>query len=174
MKLKAKLDTNSLEQLKRELLAYKNSLQGKCEILVDRLLQSGLNIANLRVAESPLGTTIVITTNHEPLQNGCKGVLLAMGKTFTSDYGEFNALLAVEFGAGIHYNKIPNPKADKLGYGVGTYPGQVHAWQDEGWFYYGNDGEWHHTYGVKATMPMVSAEEEMITQYLNIAREVFR
>ena len=48
----------------------------------------------------------------------------------------------------------------------------IHAFED-GWYYLGNDNQWHYTHGVKATMPMYNATIEIINQYKQIAREVF-
>ena len=82
-------------------------------------------------------------------------------------------MLAVEFGAGIFYNSTENPKAPELGFGVGTYPGQIHAFED-GWYYWDDKTEtWRYTHGIKATMPMYNAEQQIIQQYVKIAREVF-
>ncbi len=47
----------------------------------------------------------------------------------------------------------------------------LHAFSD-GWYYLGNDNQWHYTHGVKATMPMYNATIEIINQYKQI-REVF-
>ena len=101
-------------------------------------------------------------------------ILIATGKTVTSEDREpFYTLLAVEFGAGIFYNSTENPKAPELGFGVGTYPGQIHAFED-GWYYWDDNTEtWRYTHGIKATMPMYNAEQQIIQQYVKIAREVF-
>ena len=101
-------------------------------------------------------------------------ILIATGKTVTSEDREpFYTLLAVEFGAGIFYNSKENPKAPELGFGVGTYPGQIHAFED-GWYYWDDKTEtWRYTHGIKATMPMYNAEQQIIQQYVKIAREVF-
>ena len=82
-------------------------------------------------------------------------------------------MLAVEFGAGIFYNSEENPKAPELGFGVGTYPGQIHAFED-GWYYWDDKTEtWRYAHGIKATMPMYNAEQQIIQQYVKIAMEVF-
>ena len=83
------------------------------------------------------------------------------------------AQMLIEFGAGIHYNHVENPKASEFGMGVGTYPGQTHAFQEEGWYYMDESGEWHHTYGVKATMPMYNADIEILMNINRVAREIF-
>ena len=105
---------------------------------------------------------------------GCKAVLIATGKVKYPEGREpFNLLFAIEFGSGVRYNSIPNPKAGELGFGVGSYPGQTHAADPNGWYYFGDDGKWHHSYGIKATMPMYNASLEMIKSVSEVAREVF-
>ena len=82
--------------------------------------------------------------------------------------------MAVEFGAGIYYNKSNSIIANKFGMGIGTFPGQTHAFDSNGWYYLGDDGEWHHSYGVKATMPMYKAGTEIRKNIDKVVREVFK
>lgn len=160
----------AIEQLKR----YENSLNRKCKLLVERLAELGDKAAIMSISESPLGRTVTLRVDRKPIQDGYQAILIATGKTVeVEDREPFYTLLAIEFGAGIHYNSgNEHPKADEFGLGVGTYPGQIHAFED-GWYYLGEDNQWHYTHGVKATMPMYNATMEIINQYKQIAREVF-
>ena len=171
---KSDLSVNGIEALKSQLLQYKDSLPIKCEKLVYRLLQSGVVASQAKINESPLGKYVTVTTNISADKMGCKGILLAKGEVKEQEgYAPFSILLAIEFGAGIHYNPTPNPNSDKFGLGVGTFPGQVHAFEDT-WFYWDeNSQEWKPTHGVKATMPMYSADMEIIKNVTKIAKEVF-
>ena len=171
---KADLSVSGLNDLKRQLLQYKDELTTKCEKLVSRLLQSGVAVSQTNISESPLGKYVTVTTNISSDKMGCKGILLAKGAVKEQDgYAPFSILLAIEFGAGIHFNPTPNPNADKFGLGVGTFPGQVHAFEDM-WFYWDEKSqEWKPTHGVKATMPMYSADMEIIQNVVKIAKEVF-
>lgn len=173
-KFSEELSVKGIEALKRQLLQYKNELPMKCEKLVSRLLQSGVAVSQARISESPLGKYVTVTTNISANKMGCKGILLAKGAVKEQEgYAPFSILLAVEFGAGIHYNPTPNPNADKFGLGVGTFPGQVHAFEDT-WFYWDeNTQEWKPTHGVKATMPMYSADMKIIQNVVKTAKEVF-
>lgn len=168
------LSIKGLNNLKRQLFQYKDELPTKCEKLVYRLLQSGVEVSRSRISESPLGKYVTVTTNISADKMCCKGILLAKGAVKEQEgYAPFSILLAIEFGAGIHYNPTPNPNADKFGLGVGTFPGQVHAFEDT-WFYWDeNKQEWRPTHGVKATMPMYSADMEIIQNVVKIAKEVF-
>ena len=171
---KADLSVNGIEALKSQLLQYKDSLPIKCEKLVSRLLQNGVEVSQARINESPLGKYVTVTTNISSGKMGCKGILLAKGAVKEQEgYAPFSILLAIEFGAGIHFNPTPNPNADKFGLGVGTFPGQVHAFEDM-WFYWDEKTqEWKPTHGVKATMPMYSADMEIIQNVVKYAKEVF-
>ncbi len=172
---KADLSVNGIEALKSQLLQYKDSLQIKCEKLVSRLLQSGVKVSQTKINESPLGKYVTVTTNISADKMGCKGILLAKGAVKEQEgYAPFSILLAIEFGAGIHFNPTPNPIiSSKFPYGVGTFPGQTHAYQDM-WFYWDeNTQEWKPTHGVKATMPMYSADMEIIQNVVKVAKEVF-
>ena len=172
---KSDLSVKGIEALKRQLLQYKDSLPIKCEKLVSRLLQSGVAVSQAKISESPLGKYVTVTTNISADNMGCKGILLAKGTVKEQEgYAPFSILLAIEFGAGIHYNPTPNPNADKFGLGVGTFPGQVHAFEDT-WFYWDeNSQEWKPTHGVKATMPMYSADMDIIQNVVKFAKEVFK
>lgn len=166
------LSQSSIQNAIKELRQYQNDLNRKCEEFCRRLTELGKINAEARVNESPLGKYVTITTDIQPEKSGCKAMLIATGVTKSTDCGDVNTLLLIEFGAGIHYNPVDNPKAGELGFGVGTFPGQTHAFED-GWYYPGDDGEWHYTHGVKATMPMYNASTEMLLNIRKIAKEVF-
>lgn len=172
---KSDISVKGIEALKSQLLQYKDSLSVKCENLVSRLLQSGVAVSQSKVSESPLGKYVTVTTNISADNIGCKGILLAKGAVKEQEgYAPFSILLAIEFGAGIHYNPTPNPLiSSEFPYGVGTFPGQTHAYEDM-WFYWDeNSQEWKSTHGVKATMPMYSADMEIIQNVVKFAKEVF-
>lgn len=168
------LSTKSVQAAIKELEQYRDSLQAKCDLLVARLAQIGQVAAIQHISESPLGNTITVRVDKSPQLMTSNAILIATGKTVTSEDREpFYTLLAVEFGAGIFYKSEENPKAPELGFGVGTYPGQIHAFED-GWYYWDDKTEtWRYTHGIKATMPMYNAEQQIIQQYVKIAREVF-
>ena len=172
---KSDLSVKGVEALKRQLLQYKDSLSIKCENLVSRLLQSGVAVSQTKISESPLGKYVTVTTNISADKMGCKGILFAKGAVKEQEgYAPFSILLAIEFGSGVHFNQTPNPLiSSEFPYGVGTFPGQTHAYQDT-WFYWDeNTQEWKPTHGVKATMPMYNADMEIIQNVVKYAKEVF-
>lgn len=170
------LSVEGVEALKSQLLQYKNSLSVKCEKLVSRLLQCGLDVATAKISESPLGKHITVSTSIDAKTMGCDGILLAKGDVNQQEgYEPFSILLAIEFGAGIHYNRgTVNPLINSnFPFGVGTFPGQTHAFEDT-WYYWDDKREqWVATHGIKATMPMYNAGEEITNKILSIAREIF-
>ena len=172
---KADLSVKGIEALKSQLLQYKDNLHIKCEKLVYRLLQSGVEVSQSKISESPLGKYVTVTTNISADKMGCKGILLAKGTVKEQEgYAPFSILLAIEFGAGIHYNPTPNPLiSSEFPYGVGTFPGQTHAYEDMWWYWDENTQEWKPTHGVKATMPMYNADMEIIQNVVKFAKEVF-
>ena len=172
---KSDLSVSGLNDLKRQLLQYKYSLPIKCEELVSSLLQSGVAVSQTKISESPLGKYVTVTTNISADNMGCKGILLAKGAVKEQEgYEPFSILLAIEFGAGVHFNPTPNPLSAEMGYGVGTFPGQIHAFDLNGWYFWSEEKQqWIHSYGVKATMPMYSADMDIIKNVVRIAKEVF-
>ena len=172
---KTDLSVKGIEALKSQLLQYKDSLPIKCEKLVSRLLQSGVAVSQAKISKSPLGKYVTVTTNISADKMGCKGILLAKGAVKEQEgYAPFSILLAIEFGAGVHFNPTPNPLiSSEFPYGVGTFPGQTHAYEDMWWYWDENTQEWKPTHGVKATMPMYNADIEIIQNVVRTAKEVF-
>lgn len=170
--IRGELSSKGIQNIINQLQDYKQDLHRKAELLCQRLAEDGLTVAQAKVGESPLGKTISLRIDMEPSKAGCKAMLIASGQTKSNDYGTVSTLLLVEFGAGVFYNPSDNPKAGEMGYGIGTFPGQIHAFED-GWYYWGEDEKWHYTHGVKATMPMYSASVAIREQVASIAKEVF-
>lgn len=170
--IRGNLSSKEIQSIIDQLQDYKLDLHRKAELLCQRLASAGQAVALQSISESPLGKTITLRVEMESRTDGAKAILVAAGQTKSNDYGEINTLLLVEFGSGIHYNSKGNPKAGEFGMGVGTFPGQIHAFED-GWFYWGEDDKWHYTHGTKATMPMYNASITIRQQVAAIAKEVF-
>lgn len=175
------LSRKGIADAKKFLLDYKNrTLPNKIREYVQSLSELGLSVIDTRLGQSPIGSYVQVNLDIEPSRVGTKAIITAIGEVkegFRPDgtpYPPFNLLLAIEFGSGIYYNPVPNPNAEELGFGVGSFPGQIHAFED-GWYYWDEkDSKWKYTHGIRATMPMYSADIEIIGQYVNIAKEVFK
>ena len=176
MKIKEDLSVKGIESVKKKLVQYRDvELPRKCKELIERLLQSGVSVSRAKIDESPLGKYVTVTTDISADKMGCKGILLAKGEVKEQEgYAPFSILLAIEFGAGIHYNPTQNPIiGSEFPYGVGTFPGQTHAYEDMWWYWDEKTQEWKPTHGVKATMPMYSADMEIIQNVVKEAKDVF-
>ena len=164
-KISMTLSRSSINNAINELKAYKRELVNKNDIFVRRLAEIGLNVVNMKVRQA-LGDSDDATS---------KAYVDSLGKLVKAEiHLTGKDSLFLEFGAGIYYNTPgQHPLEDEFGYGVGTYPGQTHAFDDY-WFYtdeQGNTGQI--SYGTQATMPMYSASIEMYQEVTRIAREVF-
>ena len=99
-------------------------------------------------------------------------------------YMESPAAMFVEFGAGVIYG-AGHPFAAELGMGPGTFPGQTHAFNPNGWWFKTDDPKlatktdrygyyWHHSYGNPPHMPMYHAARAVVRKAPQVAAEVVR
>lgn len=174
--LKSDLSIQGINRLQKELEKYRDSLTYKTRLLAEKLAEIGIKVAEAKIGESPLGKYVTIKTDITEEKTGCKAILIATGETFEHEgYAPFNSLLAIEFGAGIRYNSEENPKAPDLGFGVGTFPDQTHAFDKNGWWFWSEEKQaWIRSYGVKATMPMYQASIEIQQNIVKVAKEAFK
>ena len=151
-----------------------NILPKKIKAFVEALTELGATEVRTRIDESPLGGHVVVSTNISEEKTGCKAMIVAVGDVEESKgLAPFYTILAIEFGAGIYYNAAKNPNSAEFGLGPGTFPGQIHAFEDGWWFWNGDAQEWQYTHGVKATMPMYKAHQKMQKSIAKKAKEVF-
>lgn len=167
-------DNDSIRNAIRTIEQYRGDLPRKCQEICQRLSEEGVRVADAAINSVSIGKTITLTTNINPSKMGCQAIMKMTGReTRTEDGRIFRTHLAIEFGAGIRYNPTANPKSAEFGIGVGTFPGQTHAENPQGWWYLGSDGDWHHSYGVQASMPLYNASEDMRRKIDSIVKEVF-
>lgn len=164
-KISMTLSRSSINDAINELKAYKKEFMNKNEIFVRRLVDLGIRVADTKVRQALGDSDDAVSSAF--VDN--------MGRLVSAEIHLTGSdVLFIEFGAGIYYNTPgQHPLEDKFGMGVGTYPGQTHAF-DDFWFYtdeQGNTGQV--SYGTQATMPMYNASIEIYRQVKQIAREVF-
>lgn len=164
-------DVASVDAAIRELEAYRDTLPQKAEQIAEQLANAGYNVAfGIMAGHIYSGETI---SSLSVQQTGPTRFELVAGSV---------ALLFFEFGAGIP--GVGHPLADDLGMGAGTYPGQTHAFDPNGWWfptddpnlavYTAKDGRMYgHSRGQAPHMPMYQAAMEMRRSLEKIAREVF-
>lgn len=171
MKLQMQLNNHSIQQVIDKLNDYKNSLNKKNQIFIDRLKDIGLDIIQYNI-DTALGDGAENVTCGFQFDNALNKVSV---KLYIEDKVTNNVLF-LEFGAGYKYNPSNLGATNPLGkgqYGIGTYPGQTHAYHEEGWWYTDDKGEKKHSYGTQATMPLYKAQLEIMSNVTKIAKEVF-
>lgn len=159
-------------------MQYKKDLLVKIQKFTVALARKGIGIA-LDNLDEGYGKYIAFTIETDMKKDGVRtlmvatntGLIRSQWKTLEGEQeADVSPLLMVEFGAGLLAN---NPNASKLGMGTGTFPGQTHAEDPNGWWYMDLDGVWHHSYGISPTMPMWNAATGMMNAIRETAKEVF-
>lgn len=161
----------SIDKAIKELETYRDGLQSKADAIAHGLAELGYTVAARILSQHVFdGDTLSSLTVES------KGA----GKYIL--YAESKAILLVEFGVGARAGN--NPLGAELGMGAGTYPGQTHALDPNGWWFQTDDARlivrtdsngqgWGHSYGYPARMPFAMASENMKRDLLNVAKEVF-
>lgn len=175
--LKMNLSVSSVQSCIKELKAYQNDLNRKCEELCFRLCAEGMPIARAYIGESGFGRYIRLSSEITPEKAGCKAIIIMEDTTkIKSEWqtkegvrsAEVSPMLMLEFGSGL---KAENP-ANIPGVGTGTFPGGKHG-NEQGWYYMDLEGNWHHSTGVSPKMPMYHTAKELREKVVAIAKEVF-
>ena len=175
-------DSKSINNLIKTLEQYRDGLQGKMELLISRLLDIGVDTAESNTGD--YAGFIVFKKHLMADKNGIDGVIVATdgskmirkwmknGKVVSAIV---SPLLMAEFGSG-WLAKVMSTKdyrGNELGVGQGTFPGQTHAFDKDGWSWTTPDGKEHHSYGEAPTFPMYSATIAILNEIDRIAKEVF-
>lgn len=178
-KIRMTLSPTSVKQAQNELLKYKKELLKKCQLFVDALAREGITVAS--AMSGVYGQYILFERETEPTETGAKAIMYATNTGIihsqwqladgTVREADVSPLLMAEFGAGLKANN--SDVAKKYGMGTGTFPGQTHASDPEGWWYMDLSGVWHHSYGIDPPMPMEHASIAMCFLIADIAKEVW-
>ena len=170
------LSASGINQIIDGLRKYSMGLKDATELFVRRLSEEGYDTAQIYISEaSPTRQDDGTADYDKPVgtltyKTDSAGFITSMRLIFSGQQ-----VLFVEFGSGFYFNTAENPWSSEFGMGVGTFPHQTHANDPQGWSYFGNDDTWHHTHGIKATMPMYHASQAVRHKdtVLRIAKEVF-
>lgn len=172
------LNEQSVQDAIDEIERYKESLVYKCTVLVSELQKIGIDTAVENVGK--YGTLIIFEEQIGVRQTatGAKCCIKAKdAMKIISEWmykgevktAEVSPLLMAEFGSG-HYAL---DDANVPGVGQGTFPGQKHAFDPQGWWWVDPQGQKHHSKGQVPTLPMHKAIVEMREQIVEVARRVF-
>ena len=164
------LSESGIEKAIQELLAYKQEIIRKTELLRQKVAalladeaRSGFNGA---IADDLTGKNSprLVDVNVSVDDRDNVSVVVAEGED----------AVWVEFGAGVYHNgsvgSSPHPKGAELGFTIGGY-GKGNG-KKEIWGFY-EDGELRLTHGTPARMPMSQAMNTIINDIVSISREVF-
>jgi len=154
----------SIDEIIKGLEDYKRSLKSKADALVKALAEAGCEAVSITYGAWPYKGSREAEVTVE--QRGpAQYAIVASGET----------VLILEFGAGVSYSAIQHPLAEEMGYGPGTYPGQVHAMDPRGWYLpksaAGRNGV--HTYGNAPSMAMYNTGKSLREVVQQVAKEVF-
>ena len=164
--IKFGLSPKEIQTAVKQLQQYKMGLSLKCKTLVKLLSEYGMSVSKAILEQHIYSGQTIGSIRIEDMSDG--------SITKMSIVVESDAIMFLEFGSGIKYSGTVNPKSAELGMGAGTYPGEGH-WDDpNGWWYLGDDGEYHHTYGIEACMPMYNASMAIMRTLGVIGKQVFK
>ncbi len=159
--IKMSLSTPSIDNAIKELKAYRYSLERKKDKLLEELANIGVREASVRFTTAMYDGVNDSSVTLETISNGY--CIKAEGK----------AVAFIEFGAGVYHNTsepYPNPRPSGI-VGIGEY-GKGHG-KRQAWGFKDASGQLVITHGNPAAMPMWYASEEMRSNILKIAKEVF-
>ena len=169
---KSDLSVKGLENLKKQLLDYKNNtLQQKLNLLAKTLSEKGVVIAQANIAGlDAIFTGELVSSIHTRKGSGSKGTAIFY-IVADSKHAAF-----VEFGTGQlgQEGGYPYPFSEGIEWECNTgktifeiEPGQY------GWFYPGDDGKWYFTQGMPSRPFMYETSLELMQIVKETALEVF-
>lgn len=166
-KFTSNISASGLRKLKQDIERYNDSLTYKCQMLVQRLAQIGVEVARVQIADfDAIFTTELLQSIHSEyggaIKNGAVYFVVA-----SSGHAIF-----VELGTGIVGEKSPYPGPIQATYAQGS---TIHLTKDGkyGWFYPGDDGRWYFTEGMPSRPFMYNTTLELMAQIPRIAKEIF-
>ena len=157
--IKFKLDERDIERAINELNQFKREFLTKCDRLVEKLTDNGVEIAKLQVAQLDAVFTGELMNSIEGYYSPTYGVGIIKAGAYYAAY--------VEFGTGVVGSQSPHPNPDGWVYDVNNHG-------DKGWVYY-NDyvGGFRWTKGFKSRPFMYQTARELEKICAKIAKEVF-
>lgn len=141
---------------------YARQVEENAKLLLEAMLEVGERWMITDIQHIDTGQTISTIAGY---RNGNKGYLLVGG-----------AAVWIEFGTGVVRNvgNDPHPKAAELGMSPwGTF-GKGFGSRPQGWWYVGDDGEAHHTYGIMGNKFVYNTAQYLRKACPTMAEEIFR
>lgn len=152
----------SIDDIIQGLEAYKQSLRAKADALAKAMADAGCEAVSITYGawpyKGPRDAEVTVEQRGE-----ASYAIVAGGET----------VLFLEFGAGVSYSANQHPLAGEMGYGPGTYPGQVHAMDKWGWYLPKEKGGGH-TYGNAPSAAMYNTAKSLREMVEQAAKVVFK
>ena len=168
---KTDLSVNGIEQLKNDLLNYKNvELQKKLNLLVKRLAEKGVMIAQANVARLDAIFTGELLSSIKAVNGGGTNGTAIFYVAADSEHAVFVEFGTGQLGAEGAY-PYPFPEGLDWEYGSGKTIFEISPGQ-YGWFYPKN-GKWYFTQGMPSRPFMFETALELQKLILKTAKEVF-
>ena len=170
MTIEFELSPKSIEGAIHRVELYSKDLQTKTKMLSNRLAEDlKANAENELINHVDTGETFdSLRIEHEELISGYVANVIVGG-----------AAVWLEFGTGVVANNCapgdfvhPLPGVYFKFNGIGTY-GKGQGANPNGWNYPDASGQWHHTYGIPATMFMWKSTQNTRQKIPTIARGLF-
>lgn len=157
--IKFKLDEKDIERAIQEVKQFKREFLTKCDRLIERLTDSGVEIAKLQVAQLDAFFTGELMNSIEGYYSPTYGVGIIKAGAYYAAY--------VEFGTGVVGSQSPHPEPNGWVYDVNNHG-------EKGWVYYDEySGGFRRTKGFKSRPFMYNTARELEKVCEKIAREVF-
>lgn len=180
-RITVQLNEQSVQDALDKIETYKDSLIWKCTVIVSELQKIG--IQTMVENKGEYGSYIIFEkTAIEQTANGARcAISMSDAEKIVRSWktkkggvktAEVSPILMTEFGSG--RNALED--ANVPGVGPGTFPGQKHALDPDGWWWIDADDKnnvWQHSTGHTPTLPMHRAIYEMRDQIVEVARRVF-
>lgn len=172
-KFRTDLSVKGIENLKKQLLNYKdNILQHRVDLLAKTLAERGVDIAQVNVARlDAIFTGELISSIHTRYGGSTKGTA-----TFFIVADSEHAVF-IEFGTGQLGEEgsypYPFPEGIDWDYNSGEKIIQLST-GEYGWFYPMEDGTWRFTQGMPSRPFMYETSIELMQLVVKIAKEIFR
>lgn len=170
---KTDLSTNGIDQLKKDLLYYKNNiLHQKVNLLAKLLADKGVEIAKVNVARlDAIFTGELINSIHAEKGSSINDIAIFY-IVADSEHAAY-----VEFGTGQLGMEgsypYPFPPGVDWQYNTGETIFEISPGQ-YGWFYPGDDGKWYFAQGMPSRPFMYETTMELMKLVVGTAKEVFK
>ena len=171
----------SIRKTMEYLHGLKSGLPEKCRMLCDELADIGVRTAIISTTGEKSHLSYYVVFAKELKSVDTKGCSMIMyGRNIKEVFGEdvnaaeVSPILMLEYGSGSFALPPQSLLNGQLQVGQGSFPGQKHAFDPNGWWYKSTkDGEWHHSYGITPSYPMQNAYNSMVKQVDKLIRRIF-